>query len=161
MSKYFALGLFFILTACNRTTYYVARHAEKEATTTMATDVPLSAAGRERAVALKEKLAAKPFNGIYSTNTIRTRYTAQPLAETKGLPVQIYDPKDTSFITGLKIQAKGNFLIVGHSNTVDDIVNAFLSKKQLTDLPDTQYGDLFVITKTGKRFTFLKDHFGK
>lgn len=162
MSKIFTILFLLFLTACNRSTFYVLRHAEKEtANANMSSDVPLSAAGKERAIALKEKLVGKNLDSIYSTSTIRTRTTAQPLSEAAGLPVQTYDPKDNSFINRLKSYTRGTFLIVGHSNTVDDIVNQFLNQKVLNDLPDTQYGDLFIISKKGDKYFFRKDRFGK
>jgi len=43
--------------------------------------------------------------------------------------------------------SKENILIVGHSNTVDDLVNALMDKKLLSDLPDAQYGDIFIVHK--------------
>ena len=45
-------------------------------------------------------------------------------------------------------------MVVGHSNTVDDIVNSLLGKKVLNDLHDTQYGDLFMVKKKGKSLDY-------
>lgn len=144
------------------TTYYIVRHAEKEApANVMTSDVPLSAAGKERAQALKEELQAKGIRRIYSTNYIRTRETAYPLSTASGVSIQTYDPKDNKFIDLLKESGKGNILVVGHSNTVDDLVNGLTGKNLLKDLPDTQYGDLFVVKKRGKNYRYEVKHFGK
>ncbi len=63
----------------NAATFYVVRHAEKEtATSNITTDVPLSAAGKERAEAFKKILEGE-VQLIFSTNTKRTTGTAQPL----------------------------------------------------------------------------------
>jgi hypothetical protein len=52
-------------------------------------------------------------------------------------------------------------LIVGHSNTVDDIVNQLIGRTIIQgDLPETQYGDLFIVKKKGKKFIFKQQHFG-
>ncbi len=155
----FLLFLAIVLASCS-TTYYVVRHAEKEsAPSNMTSDVPLSAAGAERAEALREILRDRKIVRIYSTGYQRTKQTAQPLATATGLPVQQYDPRDTAFIPSIK-NLKGNTLIVGHSNTVDDIINALMGEKQMSDLPDTQYGDLFILTRKGGKWTLEKSRFG-
>lgn len=151
-----------LLQACSATSYYIVRHAEKETqTANMSSDVPLSAAGKERAEALKSQLQDKKIKHIYSTNTLRTKSTAQPLSEAIGVSIQTYDHRDTSFVSKVKTLPKGNVLIVGHSNTVDDLVNRFYPKAQLKDLPETQYGDLFIINRKGKKYSFKVGHFGK
>lgn len=161
MIKCFLLFTVFIFTSCS-TTYYVVRHAEKEVTTNMMTsDVPLSAAGKERAEALKSNLQSKKIRHIYSTNYIRTKGTAQSLSDAIGIPIQTYDPRDTAFVNKIKNLGKGNVLIVGHSNTVDDIINRFTGKPTLQDLPDTQYGDIFIIRKKGDKYTYSKERFGQ
>ena len=66
-----------LLTACGHT-YYVVRHAEKATQeANMSSDVPLSEAGQQRAVALKEALDNKKIAYVFSTNTIRTTTTAK------------------------------------------------------------------------------------
>jgi broad specificity phosphatase PhoE len=166
MIKYILLisaASFFI--SCKSTTYFVVRHAEKE-TNTMTTDVSLSETGKKRAEALKEELKNKRVGTIYSTNYIRTKTTAQPLADAIGVTVQVYDPKDSTFVnrivnTGNK-DKEGNILIVGHSNTVDDIVNGLLGEKAVPgDLQESDYGDLFIVKQRGKKFTYQKKRFGE
>jgi 2,3-bisphosphoglycerate-dependent phosphoglycerate mutase len=153
------------LLSCKTTTYYIVRHAEKETATTMSnttmtSDVPLSTAGKQRAEALKELLQKENVRHIFSTNFIRTKSTAQPLADAIHVPVEIYDTKDSSFVSKLK-SLDGNVLIVGHSNTVDDLVNELSGQKEINgDLPDSSYGDLFVVKKKGSKITFEKEHFG-
>lgn len=161
MYKSFLFIAAMVLLSCKTTTYYIVRHAEKETTNTMTSDVPLSAAGKQRAEALREALKNENIKHIYSTNFIRTKSTAQPLADAIHVPVEIYDPKDSTFITKLK-SVDGNVLIVGHSNTVDDLVNGLSGKKEINrDLPDAEYGDLFVVKKKGNHFSFEKKHFGE
>jgi 2,3-bisphosphoglycerate-dependent phosphoglycerate mutase len=151
-----------LLQACSTTSYYIVRHAEKEAqSANMTSDVPLSAAGKERAIVLKSMLQNKKIQHIYSTNTLRTKSTAQPLSEAISVAIQTYDPRDTSFVSQVKALPKGNVLIVGHSNTVDDLVNQFYPKAQLKDLPDTQFGDLFIIKRKRSNYSYKIDHFGK
>jgi phosphohistidine phosphatase SixA len=160
MNKIIFLLLLIICSSCT-TTYYIVRHAEKEAAApNMTSDVALSDVGKQRAEALKSELGNKKIKQIFSTNTVRTKATAQPLSDLLGLPIQVYEAKDTTFVTKLKSGEKGNVLIVGHSNTVDDLVNQFLNRKQLSDLPDTQYGDIFIIKRKGNNYSYTTGHFG-
>ena len=158
-----------ILCSCGSVKYYVVRHAEKEtasAGTTMSTpnDPPLSAAGRVRAIELREALKAKNIRYIFSTNTIRTVSTAQPLNELRGATsIELYNTRDSLdfLIQKLKEIQKGNSLIVGHSNTVDDIVNKLVGEKKIpADLPDSEYDNLYIITKKGKQYRFENKTYG-
>lgn len=149
--------LFVLLVSCNRNTFYIVRHAEKAtAAPNMSSDVPLSEAGQQRAVALKNVLAKEKLKSIFSTQTIRTTSTAKPLAELKGITVQLYSPRDTvdRFISRLKSIKKGSVLIVGHSNTVDDLVNKMMGQNLLTDLPETEFDNLFIVKRKGKKYSF-------
>ena len=158
-----------ILFSCSSVKYFVVRHAEKEipsAGTVMniPNDPPLSPAGKVRAIELREELKDKNITHIFSTNTIRTISTAQPLNELRGATnIEIYNSKDSLdyFIQKLKAIKKGNSLIVGHSNTVDDIVNKLCGQiKVPKDLPDSEYDNLFIITKKGRKMKFENNTYG-
>jgi broad specificity phosphatase PhoE len=153
-----------LLASCKTTSFYVVRHAEKEATAAanmMTTDVPLSAAGSERAIALRDALKDKGIGQIYSTATNRTTATARPLSAATGVAIQLYDPKDSRFVQQLKQHRGAPVLVVGHSNTVDDLVNGLAGKQLLKDLPDGQYGDLFLLKIKGKKTELQQSRFGK
>ena len=165
------LYLFFliIVSSCSSVKYYIVRHAEKEtasAGAVMSTpdNPPLSAAGRVRAIELRETLKNKGIQYIFSTNTIRTISTAQPLEELQGgTKIEIYNTKDSldHFIDKLKAIQKGNVLIIGHSNTVDDIVNKLTGEiKVPKDLPDSEYDNLYIVTKKGDRYKFENKTYG-
>jgi 2,3-bisphosphoglycerate-dependent phosphoglycerate mutase len=158
----FLIFIIISLSSCATTNYYVVRHAEKEASSSdmMSTDVPLSPSGKERAEALKKLLQNNNIKRIFSTNYIRTTSTAKPLSDAIGVQIEYYKPDDFLFIGQLKDIKKQNVLIVGHSNTVDDIVNGITGKIHLQDLPDTQYGDLFIIKKKGNKYKLEKQKFG-
>ena len=53
-----------------------------------------------------------------------------------------------------------NTLIVGHSNTIDDLVNKLLGEKKLSDLPETEFNHLFVVIKKGKKWKFESLYYG-
>jgi 2,3-bisphosphoglycerate-dependent phosphoglycerate mutase len=155
------LGL--CLMSCSRTVY-VVRHAEKitssdSAGKMAANDAPLSEAGKVRALVLKDELADKHIGHIYSTNTIRARSTAEPLSQGIKINVELYSDID-SLINTIK-SAKGNVLVVGHSNTVDDIVNKLCGQVKIaSDLKDGEYDNLFIVKVRGKKITFDKRKYG-
>jgi 2,3-bisphosphoglycerate-dependent phosphoglycerate mutase len=161
MQRFYIVFIALFAISCNASTYYVVRHAEKVNSPSMSIDVPLTEGGKERAEALKKTLAKESITQIYSTNYNRTRATVMPIAEDRNIRIQLYDPRDTSFVSRLKKISKAHVLIVGHSNTVDDIVNQLSGAHTVPgDLPDSQYGDLFVIRKKGNKTTVEKKHFG-
>ena len=167
--RYFILVFSVVLFSCGNT-YYIVRHAEKASgidPSTMKTsaDPPLSIEGQERALKLKEMLSGKNIRHIFSTNTTRTISTAKPLKELfLDMPIQIYSSKPDSmdaFIQKLKAIRKENVLVVGHSNTVDDIANKLSGQTVVPgDLKDNEYDNLFVIKRKGKSFVFKGEKYG-
>jgi 2,3-bisphosphoglycerate-dependent phosphoglycerate mutase len=75
MKQLIILVLF--LTSC-QSTFYVVRHAEK---VDNSTNPLLSEDGKERAKDLTRKLVNKNISLIYSTDYLRTKNTAKPLAD--------------------------------------------------------------------------------
>jgi len=160
MKKIIIVIVSLLFISCRTTYYYIVRHAEKEAqASNMSSDVALTSAGSDNAIALKDQLANKNIRHIFSTNYVRTKATAQPLSEATSVPVTIYNPIDTSFVTRLKNVRQGNLLVVGHSNTVDNIINELTGENYLSDLPDTAYGDLFIVKKKGNKYDYQRSHF--
>jgi phosphohistidine phosphatase SixA len=155
MNKICLLGLIvFTLCSCSHS-YYIVRHAEKATQeANMSSDVPLTPAGEQRARAISEILHNKKIAYVFSTNTIRTKSTAKPTADYFHLTTEIYGPRpDSAFIRLLRSKKK-NTLVVGHSNTVDDIVNMLCGEKKLGDLPDSEYSKMFIVKMKGKKAYF-------
>ena len=160
------ISAFFISLAfnsCTRT-IYIVRHAEKAVAPTdslgkMSNDPPLSEAGKVRAIILKDELHNKHIRQIYSTNTVRTFYTAEPLSKAIHVDIKVYRDID-SLVRAIR-SLRGNSLIVGHSNTVDDLVNKLSGKINIPgDLKDYEYDNLFVIKFKGKKATFGRRKYG-
>ena len=157
-----------IFSSCSSVKYYVVRHAEKAIPSdgvvmNTPNDPPLSFAGKVRAIELGEFLKSEKIMNIYSTNTIRTISTARPLNDIRGTNIELYNTRDSLdyFIEKLKAIKKGNSLIVGHSNTVDDIVNKLCGEiKVPKDLPDSEYDNLYLIIKKGKKMKFENKTYG-
>ncbi len=137
--------------AFGQTAIFLVRHAEK-ATDANEPGVPLSAAGHARAERLAEILRHTGIAGIYVTETDRARQTAEPLARARKLEIRTYAPKDASgkpatrlLVDRLKKDAlSATVLVVGHSNTVPEILAA-LGHPEKIDIPSTQFDDLFVV----------------
>ena len=133
------------LSGCASHTLYIVRHGEKA--TAPANDPPLTAAGQQRALALRDSLRDKKIGLIYSTNTLRTRSTAEPLAQTIGVAIKPYNT-DTlwevaRYLTKLH---RTNVLVVGHSNTLLPLLDQLPVTHQKKEIPDSDYDNLFVVT---------------
>jgi len=163
------LGFTLLLFSCSNT-IYVVRHAEKAtgidpATMKSHTDPPLTPEGEERALQLKQLLGGKDIRHIYSTNTTRTISTARPLKELYlGMTIHIYSSKPDSmnaFIEKIKAIRKGNVLVVGHSNTIDDIANKLAGKTVVAgDLKDNEYDNLYILKRKGATYFFKNEKYG-
>jgi broad specificity phosphatase PhoE len=157
MMRFFCTGFLLFLLSCKSTTYFVVRHAEKESkgTAMMQSDPPLSAEGEKQALDLKSFLQNKSVKSIYSTNYARTIATAEPIRQTLGVNLKMYDPrKNEQLVEELKKINDGNVLVVGHSNTVDDVVNGLMGESRMMDLADNEYGNVFIVKKKGSRVFF-------
>jgi broad specificity phosphatase PhoE len=129
-------------------TFVIVRHAEKSSDD--AHDPSLSETGKARAQSLARLLADTPLSAAYATGFRRTQQTAQPAADAHGVKITIYDAEipATTLATQLRAtHARGTVLVVGHSNTVPEIVAA-LSGQPVDAMSDDQY-DLVYRVGTG------------
>lgn len=120
-------------------TVYVLRHLEKAE----GADPPLSPEGAANAQILADRFAKSGIKAIFATATKRAMQTAEPLAKRLGIPITTYDPRDPAALVRAVGAVEGAVLIVGHSNTVPDIVARFDG----TPVPITEqdYGTVFVV----------------
>jgi broad specificity phosphatase PhoE len=123
-------------------TVFVMRHLQKAD----GADPPLSAEGAANAQLLAGMLAKSGIKAIFATPTRRAIETAQPLAAKLAIPVTSYDPANPAELVSKVAAISGAVLIVGHSNTVPDLIARF-GGKQLVSLSDQDYGTLFVVTR--------------
>ena len=125
-------------------TLYFTRHMEK---TDEKTDPELSLIGQQRARLLAQTLKNSNIEVIFSTQFKRTRLTAEPLAKYLNVSVENYPSKDLEgIVTSIKALQK-NALIVGHSNTVSELVKAAGGSAKVLEKDD--YGDLFQVVISG------------
>lgn len=125
------------------TVAYLVRHAEKSKTNTK--DPKLSKIGQIRAMALAEALVDVELDKIYSTNYTRTQMTAIPTATSKKLEITPYSlPAKLLAAKILKLHKQEKVLIVGHSNTIPELISALGIETPIVITHD-QYGDLFIV----------------
>ncbi len=116
-------------------TLYLFRHADKvkfwPKDRALNALRPLSQAGAERADRLVERLADESIVAIYTSVTTRTLATGMPLAEATGVPIHpdrrtIKPAKMGAFFKQLRKKHQGDeaVLIVGHSNTIPELLMA-------------------------------------
>lgn len=123
-------------------TIVLVRHAEREQAP-MNEDAPLTAAGKTRAGHLAAVLGRADVKAIYVTRFQRSRDTAAPLAAAAKLE-PIVESETQALIAKLKAEDAPRVLVVGHSDTVPDIIRAFGGPA--VTIADDQFDDLFVLT---------------
>jgi phosphohistidine phosphatase SixA len=139
--------------AAAQQTVFVVRHAERADSTpgakpTMAADPDLSEAGRARAASLATALKDAGIVAIFTTEFKRTQQTAEPLAKALGVIVKIVKGDAEASLVEQVAAAKGNVLVVGHSNTVPSIVKR-LGVTTAVAVGDDEFDNLFIVTRGG------------
>ena len=126
--------------------WYVMRHLQKGE----GQDPGLSAEGQGHAQRLAEWFGKERPTAIYVSATRRAQETAAPLAARLGLTAKVYDPRDTPGLVAQLLAETGTVLVVGHSNTVPEIV-AGLGGTRPEPLAETDFGDIWVVSGADKR----------
>ncbi len=141
-----AVGVLAVLwTVQDTTTVIVVRHAEKQLDA--GKDPLLTAAGIARAQHLAKQFGSAGLAAVYATPYHRTRDTAAPIAAAAGLQVITTDPKDVAGLvaTILADNHGQTVFVVGHSNTVGKIVQAFGGTAP-DEFPETEYDHIYIVT---------------
>ena len=139
----------FSQTNSEKTTYFLIRHAEKDQSNPDDKNPHLSSVGFQRALQWSQVFKAVKIDSVYTTNYNRTVETANPTAASHHLKPIFYNP-ETIDIDKFKIQTKGKtVLIVGHSNTIPNFVNALIKQEKYSQMADTNNADLYIVTLIG------------
>ena len=138
---------------------FVIRHAERVAPTpaptapgserpmrSAADDPPLSDAGHMRAARLEAMLRSADIVQVFTSEFQRTRQTAAPTAAARSLEVVVVPAKDADALVAQIRQAKGNVLVVGHSDTVPDLLKR-LGVKDDISIGESEFDNLFVVVR--------------
>lgn len=124
---------------------FVIRHLQKGE----GDDPPLTADGAANAERLADLLDDRGIAAIFATRTRRAMETAAPLARRLGITVTPYDAKDPAALAEAVAALPGPALVVGHSNTVPDLVDRLGGPAQ-PPMSEEDYGTLFVVEADGE-----------
>jgi broad specificity phosphatase PhoE len=145
------------------TTVFLVRHAEKQVAAAgqpmiSPNDPPLTEEGKTRAKNLARMLGKAGINTIITSQFLRTKQTAEPLAEALGLTTQVIpiaahptergkvSPESVKNIVDKIFQSGGEaVLVVGHTNTLPEVI-AMLGGGKISEIPETDYDNFFVVT---------------
>jgi phosphohistidine phosphatase SixA len=132
--------------AAAQTTIFLVRHAERAdgGGGGMAADPALSAVGRARAQSLAGMLKDTKLTAVFSTELKRTQQTAAPTAQAQHLTVTTVPATKTADLVEKLKAATGAVLVVGHSNTVPEVLTALGITPPVT-INDADYDNLFVV----------------
>ena len=147
-----AVGCFGLATwawaTADSTMVVVIRHAEKTAD---GGDPGLTPAGEARAALLARMFGAGPardhIDAIYVSPALRNRLTAAPLAAALRLTPAVVPSGDSRALARrvLREQSGRRVLIVGHGDTVADLVEALSGVRPIPALGAQEYGTMYVV----------------
>lgn len=144
--------------AAAQTTIFLVRHAEKATGEGVdAEDPELSEAGRARAESLALMLKDARLTAVYATEFKRTQQTAAPTARAAAIGVTTVASKDIDSLVAKLKGKNGNVLVVGHSNTLPEIMKALGVLDSMT-IEEADYDNLFVVTR-GSPSQLLRLHY--
>jgi broad specificity phosphatase PhoE len=145
------------IAAPENTVVFLVRHAEKM---DASGDPDLSGAGRQRASELAQVLRDAEIDRIHSTDYIRTRDTAAPLAAMLGLKPEFYDPTHLAEFAQTLTQQGQRHLVVGHSNTTPELVRLLGGEPGSPIQESSEYDRLYIVTMDESGVTTVLMRYG-
>jgi phosphohistidine phosphatase SixA len=129
---------------------FLVRHAERADSVpgqppTMGNDPDLSDVGRARAQSLASVLKDAGITAIYTTEFKRTQQTAAPIAKVLGVTPVVIKASETARLLKEVAASKSNILVIGHSNTVPEIIKG-LGVTTPQPIQDDEFDNLFIVT---------------
>lgn len=122
---------------------FVVRHAEKA--TTAGNDPDLSVAGQKRAETLAHILRDSQITSVFVTEFKRTQETAAPTAKATHLEPTAVSAKDVAGLVAKLRALNGNALVVGHGNTIPDLIKALRITAPIA-ISEDDYTEIFVVS---------------
>jgi phosphohistidine phosphatase SixA len=141
-------------------TVYLVRHAERADEPRQ--DPPLNEKGTARSQELARILSKANIKAIITSQFLRTKQTAEPLAKLASVPVaaislslnpsnprQISE-QSTAEVTNKILERSGeSVLVIGHSNSIPDVIKMLGGDVPAT-IDEKHFDDLFVVTVYAK-----------
>jgi broad specificity phosphatase PhoE len=124
---------------------FVVRHAEKASTG--GNDPELSVAGQKRAEALARILKDSQITAVFVTEFKRTQQTAATTARAAHLTPTVISAGRTPELVSKLRALNGNALVVGHGNTIPDLVKELGIATSIT-IPEDDYTEIFLVSLT-------------
>jgi Phosphohistidine phosphatase SixA len=134
-----------------QTTILLVRHADRQGSADA-----LSTAGTARAQELAHVMEKSGISAIYTSEAMRTQQTAAPAATLFGItPVVVPGSDVAGLVSAIRSSNFGQtVLVVGHSNTVPQIIAEFGGPAVIID--DNEYDNLYVLTLCRCRWKSLR-----
>jgi broad specificity phosphatase PhoE len=138
------------------TTWLVVRHAERDGENDALTD-----AGKTRAEVLQQLGTVLNVSAVYSTDFVRTKSTAQLLANSLGQEIQLYGQATDEWFEEVRKENEGGVvLIVGHSNTAGVIAGKLAGIEPFA-IGHDEYDSLFVVASAGDESSVVRLKYGQ
>jgi phosphohistidine phosphatase SixA len=138
------------------TTVILVRHAERA--DAPREDPPLNQEGVARAQKLASLLGSSGVKAIYTSQFLRAKQTAEPLAKQLGVtvtpialqtkqgnPRQVSEESIRKIVDAIMERAGETSLVIGHSNSVPDVIK-MLGGDTVPSIDEKAFDDLFIVT---------------
>ena len=121
---------------------FIVRHAEKA--NGGGKDPELSPQGQKRADALANILKDSQITSVFVTEFKRTQETAAPTARAAHVSPTVIPARDIGVLVDKLRTLNGNALVVGHGNTIPDLLKA-LGISTPVSIPEDDYTEIFAV----------------
>jgi broad specificity phosphatase PhoE len=122
---------------------FIVRHGEKASTG--GNDPDLSVQGQKRADALAHILKDSKITSVFVTEFKRTQETAEPTARAAHVSPTVLPANDIGALVEKLRALNGNALVVGHGNTIPDLLKA-LGIATPVSIPEDDYTEIFAVS---------------
>ena len=122
---------------------FIVRHADKASSG--GKDPDLSIQGQKRADALARILKDSQITSVFVTEFKRTQETAAPAAREAHVSSTVVSANDIGALVEKLRALNGNALVVGHGNTIPDLLKA-LGIVTPISIPEDDYTEIFVVS---------------
>lgn len=136
----------------------IVRHGEKQNPASNDPAEPLSTAGAARANLLRDLLFRAGISAIYSTDTVRTRSTVEPLRQKLQLTTTTYATASEVAQAILADHAGDVVLVAAHGDTAAGVANALGGTVGTATIGD--FDNLYVVSRSGSSTRVVNLQYG-